>query len=823
MPTAENIESFGYTMLQQPIEGLNIIYPDERLTPTSDLATLSFNSHDLIGAEGLKRVMSFTENETTKARTNFKYKNYGKIFSKEEIGKYSSKIKTICDQIVNSTGVILVYSQYIDAGLVPLALALEERGFSRAGDGKSLFDKPPVPPVKGFKYVMITGDKGFSPNPQNDIKMATNDDNKNGEKVKVIMISQTGAEGLDLKCIRQVHIIEPWYNMNRIEQIIGRAIRTCSHKTLPFLKRNVEIYLYGSLMSKNGEEEAVDLYIYRLAETKAIQIGKVSRVIKAISVDCILNRSQMSFTEEEIEKKMLADGVTAGITLDLANGNKLPNYKIGDKPFSAICDYMESCAYTCAPDKAPEDMVINTDTYSEDFIMMNTDKLVNQIKRLMKDRYFYRKRDLVMLLNVLKPNPEDQINAALQHLLEDKNEYISDEYGRLGHLVNIDDLYLFQPLELSNKRASIYDKQTPLDWKNEKVIVKMPKGMMKSMLPMKTVKTVMKTKKTVTAEGQEQTEEAEGEDLEGEDLEGEEQAQAEQAQAEQAQAEQAEENLEDNALFKNIRTNYETVSTLVVPEPPLPMKGKQAQGKQIDIDEKNWYKYCYSANRWMIANGTAIAREVLLGLVVEHIVDDLTSAEIYFLLNHIETRDGIYETDDLFKQVKSYILKQTLEGNNKNKGFLWNNQDKQVIFVKSPKEAQWRAAEAEDIKDLKTKIDEKKTKLITNLNNNMGFMLSFKKENYNVFKTKDITKTRDLGARCDQYSNKKSAIALLNTIIGQDLYSTTEKITISQKDICIIQELYLRMFHNLKKNNKYWFLNPAESVLTNIEKYSSSK
>jgi len=272
-------ESFGYTVLQEPLQGLNIIYPDERLNEENP----TVNSNELIGAGGLKRIMNF---EMEPVRGNFSYKKKTSIFSPQEIGKYSGKIKKICDLILKAEGVILIYSQYIDAGLVPMALALEELGFSRSGDIKSLFATPPASKLNGMKYVMITGDKSFSPNPENDIKMATNDDNVNGKKVKVVLISQTGAEGLDLKFVRQVHILEPWYNMSRIEQIIGRAVRTCSHKDLPFTKRNVEIYLYASLQDEPKVETA-DLYLYRLAEEKAIKIGKVSRVLKEISIDCI--------------------------------------------------------------------------------------------------------------------------------------------------------------------------------------------------------------------------------------------------------------------------------------------------------------------------------------------------------------------------------------------------------------------------------------------------------------------------------------------------------------------------------------------------------
>ena len=42
----------------------------------------------------------------------------------ENIGKYSGKIKGIADNIYNSDGIVLIYSQFIDGGVIPMALAL---------------------------------------------------------------------------------------------------------------------------------------------------------------------------------------------------------------------------------------------------------------------------------------------------------------------------------------------------------------------------------------------------------------------------------------------------------------------------------------------------------------------------------------------------------------------------------------------------------------------------------------------------------------------------------------------------------------------------
>ena len=132
------------------------------------------------------------------------------------------------NNILKSKGVVMIYSQFIDGGCIPLALALEEIGIQRYGDNKSLFKNNPTPNIdaitmkpkgngetifKPAKYIMITGDKYLSgPNisisNKNELKAATNSDNINGEKVKVIIISRAGSEGLDFRNVRQMHILE---------------------------------------------------------------------------------------------------------------------------------------------------------------------------------------------------------------------------------------------------------------------------------------------------------------------------------------------------------------------------------------------------------------------------------------------------------------------------------------------------------------------------------------------------------------------------------------------------------------------------------------
>jgi len=70
-----------------------------------------------------------------------------------------------------------------------------------------------------------------------------------GEVIKCIGITGAGAEGISLRNVRQVHIYEPFWNLVRLEQVKGRAIRICSHMDLPLEERNVDIFTYVSRFS----------------------------------------------------------------------------------------------------------------------------------------------------------------------------------------------------------------------------------------------------------------------------------------------------------------------------------------------------------------------------------------------------------------------------------------------------------------------------------------------------------------------------------------------------------------------------------------------
>ena len=163
----------------------------------------------------------------------------------------------------------------------------------------------------------------------------------------------------------------------------------------------------------------------------------------------------------------------------------------------------------------------------------------------------------------------------------------------------------------------------------------------------------------------------------------------------------------------------------------------------------------------------------------------------------------------------AFLLKNTLKNKNTS-GIILQDDGKRKILIRNKDNGLWLDAKGEDIEDLKDKIALMLSKLKPakeKLNNIIGFITSFKKD-YMTFKVKDFSNKRTKGARCDQ-STKRDAIKTLNEILGQEKYDSTTEI--SQKQICCIQEFILRIYDRENKNNKRWFLTPADAVLINIE------
>lgn len=135
------------------------------------------------------------------------------------------------------------------------------------------------------------------------------DNNLYGEIIRVLMITASGAEGISLKNVRYVHVTEPYWHPVRMQQVIGRARRICSHQDLPPDLRTVKVFLYLMKFTETQmkSDESIELRLkdkskidnltpitsdqalYEIATLKENVTEKILQAVKESSFDCALH------------------------------------------------------------------------------------------------------------------------------------------------------------------------------------------------------------------------------------------------------------------------------------------------------------------------------------------------------------------------------------------------------------------------------------------------------------------------------------------------------------------------------------------------------
>jgi len=147
----------------------------------------------------------------------------------------------------------VIYSSFIDGGITPLSHAMTHLKIPHHVFTGGLSDKKRKQMVADY----------------------------NEGRVPLLMISGAGAEGLDLKGTRAIHIVEPHWNDARIHQVIGRGVRFRSHSHLPEAERHVRVHTYHSvaprsfmqrlkhgLFNADARSASTDRYLHQLAADK---------------------------------------------------------------------------------------------------------------------------------------------------------------------------------------------------------------------------------------------------------------------------------------------------------------------------------------------------------------------------------------------------------------------------------------------------------------------------------------------------------------------------------------------------------------------------
>lgn len=236
---------------------------------------------------------------------------------------YSPKFAQMYEDLVASPGSVLVYSQFrMIEGLGIFKEVLNRQGFAEINivnsedfgymiDDMDIFDEK----YDNKRYVIFNSDRTktnilmniFNGNSKALPKVIQEQlshinlekEQMYGKIVKAMMITQSGAEGISLKNVRRVLITEYFWNSVRIDQVIGRAVRTCSHKSLPVADQNVQVFSYlmnftkkqlndNPTLRNKDKEITTDKHIYNIAKSKEGLVNSFLQMLKAASLDCVI-------------------------------------------------------------------------------------------------------------------------------------------------------------------------------------------------------------------------------------------------------------------------------------------------------------------------------------------------------------------------------------------------------------------------------------------------------------------------------------------------------------------------------------------------------
>jgi hypothetical protein len=257
--------------------------------------------------------------------------NKEKYLSPDGLAIYSPKFLNILENIQDPEhrGLHLIYSQFRTLeGIGILKLVLEANGFTHfkikrvaeqwqidideEDKGKptfALYTGTETAEEKEIIRNVFNGTWNYLPSSLARQLQEISSNNMFGEIIKVLMITASGAEGISLKNVRYVHITEPYWHPVRIQQVIGRARRICSHQELPETLRTVDVFLYLMAFSDEqlSSDESIELRLkdkskideltpitsdgalYEIATIKEDVTDKILLAVKEASIDCQLH------------------------------------------------------------------------------------------------------------------------------------------------------------------------------------------------------------------------------------------------------------------------------------------------------------------------------------------------------------------------------------------------------------------------------------------------------------------------------------------------------------------------------------------------------
>jgi DNA polymerase III delta prime subunit len=345
----------------------------------------------------------------------------------------------------------------------------------------SEFKKKKLSDFRPATFILVTGGSDDAGEDIPEIKQKiiqevfNSPNNTDGKMIKFVLGSRVMNEGVTLKNVKEVHIIDVFFNIPKAEQVIGRAIRMCVHEDVindDYKYPQVNVYRYVvALSNKNKNDLSTDELLYQKAEIKYLTVKEVERALKEVSIDCPLLLHANMFPEELKEYSNCVYPT-------------LENVASGKQICPALCDF-KKCNLKCDSHKINEAYwdakknsykkldknEINYNTFNDDLAKYEISLIKNRIKDLYRFKHVYMYDEIIVEIkkSFIQHQAELFEDYFLDQALEDMmpktendfNNYkdtIYDKYNRGGYLIQRGKYFIFQPFN-ENEDAPMYYRQ----------------------------------------------------------------------------------------------------------------------------------------------------------------------------------------------------------------------------------------------------------------------------------------------------------------------------------------------------------------------------
>ena len=452
----------------------------------------------------------------------------GNILKLEYLKYFSSKfykcIKKLNRMVEGDkgTGTAFVYSNLVKAGGMELfAESLKQNGYLeyqedtknydikddtldyKTGKTYLQFKKEKLTNFKPATFILVTGSADESGEDISEVKQKiikdvfNNSDNIDGKNIKLVLGSRVMNEGVTLKNCSNVHLIDVFYNLPKVEQVIGRAIRMCVHKdSINDNNKFPKVRVYRYVVGRKGELTTDEL-LYKKAEEKYLLVKQIEHALKESAIDCPLLLNANMFPEEVNKYK-------GCIPPTLENVNK------GLNICPALCDFKE-CTLKCDEPKLNEKFFsgkkyrdlqnneIDYNTFNDELARFEINQVKSKVKDLYRFKHVYLYDEIIKeIKKSFLPHQSGLFDSyfldeALEEMMpkteNDFNNFkdtVFDKYNRSGYLIQRDKYYLFQPFDENIDVPMYYRENINIIQSNQvslKNFIKQKYGDIKSSLP----------------------------------------------------------------------------------------------------------------------------------------------------------------------------------------------------------------------------------------------------------------------------------------------------------------------------------------------------